>query len=163
MKGKLKTSVGELWVRKGMVTFQFALSVMAIAGVLVITRQISLIQSKDLGYNRDNIIDFSIPMGDPDSASMSRVSAFINELKGIQGVVNVASYYHNLTGEHGSIGGFQWPGKDPDNHIEFANLEVGYGFPETMGIQIGPGAIFLSMAMPPTRSSSMKMPSGKWD
>ncbi|AXY73060.1 ABC transporter permease [Paraflavitalea soli] len=142
LKGKLKTSVGELWVRKGMVTFQFALSVMAIAGVLVITRQIGLIQSKDLGYSRDNIIDFSIPMGDPDSASMSRVSSFINELKNIPGVVNVASYYHNLTGDHGSIGGFQWPGKDPGNKIDFANLEVGYGFLETMGIQIVAGHNF---------------------
>lgn len=142
LKGKLKTSVGELWVRKGMVTFQFALSVMAIAGVLVITRQISLIQSKDLGYNRDHIIDFSIPMGDPDSASISKASSFINELRNIPGVVNASSYYHNLTGDHGSIGGFQWPGKDPDNNIDFANLEVGYGFLETMGIQIVAGRHF---------------------
>lgn len=142
LKGKLKTSIGELWIRKGMVTFQFALSVMAIAGVLVITRQINLIQSKDLGYSREHIIDFSIPMGDPDSASLSKASAFINELKSIPGVVSVASYYHNLTGDHGSIGGFKWPGKDPDNKIEFANLEVGYGFLETMGIQMVAGRNF---------------------
>jgi len=142
LKGKLKTSMGELWIRKGMVTFQFALSVMAIAGVLVITRQISLIQSKDLGYNRDNIIDFGIPMGDPDSASMSKVGSFINELKNIPGVVSVASYFHNLTGDHGEIGGFKWPGKTPDNKINFANLEVGYGFLETMGIQIVAGRNF---------------------
>ncbi len=142
LKGKLKTSIGELWIRKGMVTFQFALSVMAIVGVLVITRQINLIQSKDLGYSRDHIIDFSIPMGDPDSASLSKASAFINELKSIPGVVSVASYYHNLTGDHGSIGGFKWPGKDPDNKIDFANLEVGYGFLETMGIQIVAGRNF---------------------
>ena len=141
LKGKLKTSVGELWVRKGLVAGQFALSVMAIVAVLVISRQISYIQSRDLGYSRDNVIDFAIPL-DEDSASLSNAISFVHELKGIPGVLSASSYYHNLTGDHGSIGDFQWPGKDPANSIDFANLEVGYGFLETMGVQIREGRNF---------------------
>jgi hypothetical protein len=74
-----------------------------------------------------------------DSVSLGSASAFINELKSIPGVINVSSYYHNLTGGHGSIGDFQWPGKDPNTNIDFVNLEVGENFAETVGIELKEG------------------------
>ena len=58
LKGKLNTSFGEIWVRKGLVIFQFALSIIFIVGVLVINKQIEFTQTKNLGYNRDNILCF---------------------------------------------------------------------------------------------------------
>lgn len=141
LKGKLSASAGELWVRKGLVVFQFSLSVMAIVAVLIIAAQMNFIQSKNLGYSRDNVVAFAIPLEERPE-SLQRASTFINKLKNISGVANAASYYHNLNGDHGGIGGFQWPGKDPSNEIDFANLEVGQGFMETMGIQIVAGKGF---------------------
>lgn len=142
LKGKLKTSIGELWVRKGLVVFQFTLSVIFIVSVLVVYRQVSYIQSTNLGYNRDNIIHFEIPL-EFDSVKLKLAANFLDELKTIPGVVNASSYYHNLTGDHGSIGGFQWPGKDPNMKVvDFANLEVGYNFIETLGIQLKEGSGF---------------------
>jgi ABC-type antimicrobial peptide transport system permease subunit len=138
LKGKLKTSIGELWIRKGLVVFQFTLSVMAIVAVLIVYRQVDYIQSKNLGYNRDNIIHFEIPL-EFDSVKLVAAESFVNELKNIPGVISAASYGHNLNGDHGSIGGFQWPGKNPHTDIDFANLEVGYGFTETVGIKIKEG------------------------
>ena len=143
LKGNIKTSIGELWIRKGLVIFQFTLSVIFIVSVLVVYRQINYIQSKNLGYNRDNIIHFEIPF---ERDSEKRATAFLDEVKNIPGVVNASSYYHNLTGDHGGIGGFQWPGKDPGNDIEFANLEVGYNFIETLGIEIKQGRSFSNNA-----------------
>jgi putative ABC transport system permease protein len=141
LKGKLKTSIGELWMRKGLVIFQFTLSVIAIAAVLIVYRQVNYIQTKNLGYSRNNIIDFAIPL-ENDSAAMHSATTFINDLKNIPGVLNAGSYYHNLTGDHGAIGGFQWPGKDPGRDITFANLEVGNGFLQTVGIKIKEGRNF---------------------
>ncbi len=141
LKGALKTPIGELWIRKGLVVFQFTLSVISIVGVLTIYRQMRYIHSKDLGYSRENVIDFSIPL-DMDSAHLSAATFFINELKEIPGVVHVGSFYHNLNGDHGAIGGFQWPGKDPSKDITFANLEVGNGFLQTAGIKIKEGRNF---------------------
>ena len=141
LKGKLKTSLGELWIRKGLVVFQFALSVIAIVAVLTVYRQINFIQSKNLGYSRDNVIDFAIPL-EMDSAKLVAAASFVNELKNIPGVINAGSYYHNLNGDHGAIGGFEWPGKDPKRDINFANLEVGNGFLETIGIKIKEGRYF---------------------
>ncbi|MET0637760.1 MAG: ABC transporter permease [Chitinophagaceae bacterium] len=138
LKGPLRTSVAELWTRKGLVVFQFSLSIFAIATVLIMYDQFKYIQSRNLGYNRENIVRFEIPMG-TDSLSALTASAFLNELRTVPGVVNVSSYYHNLTGGHGSIGDFQWPGKDPDTNIDFINLEVGENFAETVGIELKEG------------------------
>jgi putative ABC transport system permease protein len=141
LKGKLRTSIGELWMRKGLVTFQFTLSVISIATVLIVYRQINFIQTKNLGYNRDNIIDFAIPL-EMDSTAIRTAKGFVNDLKNIPGVMNAGSYYHNLNGDHGAIGGFQWPGKGPSMDITFANLEVGSGFLQTVGIKIKEGRNF---------------------
>ena len=140
LKGKLKTSFGEIAVRKGLVVFQFTLSVVAIVAVLIVYRQIAYLQSKNLGYNRDNVIGFEIPL-EMDSAKLVAAQTFVNELKKIPGVVSAGSHSHNLNGNHGGISGFQWAGKDPTRDINFANLEVGYGFIQTVGIKIkeGPG------------------------
>ena len=141
LKGKVKAKAGELWVRKGLVVFQFCLSAFAIVTVLVVYRQIQYIQSKNLGYNRDHVIHFELPL-EMDSASLSAGATFIEELNKLPGVTSAGSYYHNLTGDHGGIGGFQWPGKDPSLDIDFANLEVGNRFLETVGIKIKEGRNF---------------------
>ncbi len=141
LKGNVKTSIGELWIRKGLVIFQFTLSVTAIVAVLIVYKQVNYIQTKNLGYNRDNIIDFTIPL-ENDSTSLVSAGSFVNDLKNIPGVIAAGSHYHNLTGDHGGIGGFQWPGKDPTKDIDFANLEVGNGFLQTVGIKIKEGRNF---------------------
>ncbi|MGC4035504.1 MAG: ABC transporter permease [Chitinophagaceae bacterium] len=141
LKGKLNTSSGEVVIRKGLVVFQFTLSVLFIAGVLIVYRQLNYIQSKNLGYSRDNVIHFEIPL-EMDSAKINAAVTFVNELSTIPGVVSAGSFAHNLTGDHGAISGFEWPGKNPNMDIEFANLEVGSNFLETAGIKIKEGRNF---------------------
>ncbi|MCC6287601.1 MAG: ABC transporter permease [Chitinophagaceae bacterium] len=141
LKGKLRSSVSELWVRKGLVVSQFTLSVIAIIAVIIVYRQINYIQSKNLGYNRDNIIDFTIPLA-TDSVSLRNAFSFVNEIRNIPGVVSAGSHAHNLVGDHGGISGFEWPGKNPSKDISFANLEMGNGFLETVGIKIKEGRYF---------------------
>lgn len=141
LKGTIRTSLAELWARKGLVVFQFTLSILFIAGVLIVYRQVSYIQSRDLGYNRDHVIDFNIPIK-LDSTYLVHAASFVNELNTLPGVVNAGSHAHNLTGDHGSISGVQWPGKDPRVDIEFANIEVGFDFLETVGIRLKAGHYF---------------------
>ncbi|HLX66418.1 MAG TPA: FtsX-like permease family protein [Puia sp.] len=141
LKGTIKTSWAELWARKGLVVFQFTLSVLFIAGVLITYRQVSYIQTRDLGYSRDHVIDFTIP-GSIDSVYMVHAASFVSELQNIPGVLNAGSHYHNLTGDHGAIGGLKWPGKDPSLNIDFANIEIGQNFLQTIGIKLKAGRYF---------------------
>ena len=59
LKGKLQTKSGESLIRKGLVVFQFSVSVILIVTVMVIYKQMQLVQNKNLGYNKDNILKFS--------------------------------------------------------------------------------------------------------
>jgi len=139
LKGKLRTSISELWTRKGLVVFQFTLSVIFIAAVFIVYGQVSYIRSKDLGYSRENVLHFEFHPA-VDSTMQQTGLAFINEVSAIPGVVSASSYYHTLTGEHGAISDFQWPGRPAGGEkIEFANLEVGYNFLQTVGIRLKEG------------------------
>ncbi len=137
LKGKLATSMGEVWMRRGLVIFQFTLSVILIASVLVVYKQIQFIQSKNLGYSRDNIITFELEW-----KSEGSLLPFLSEIGKIPGVINSSCYYHNLLGDHGGTGDVHWEGKDPNFKMGFANLEVGFDFIETLGIEIAEGRAF---------------------
>jgi predicted permease len=141
LKGTVSTSLGETWARKGLVVFQFTLSVLFIAGVLVIYRQMDYVQSRDLGYRRDHLIHFVTP-SPKDTVTRHFTSGFVRGLKNIPGVADAAMFGHDLLGRHGSIGGVSWPGKNSNTEFDFANIEIGYNFLETVGIRLKEGRNF---------------------
>src|SRR5260370_781099 len=56
LKGSLKFSAGAAWFRKGLVVFQFILSIVLIIGTIVVSGQVNYVQSINLGYDRDNLL-----------------------------------------------------------------------------------------------------------
>ncbi len=56
LKGKLSAGFKGGMLRSGLVIFQFFISICLIIGTLVIYNQLKYIQSKDLGYNRDQVL-----------------------------------------------------------------------------------------------------------
>jgi len=131
LKGKLTGSFGDVWIRKGLVIFQFAIAAILIVSVLVISKQIEYIQNKNLGYDRDNVIFFS-----NGGISEDHYTSFLNEIKRSPGVNEATSAGHNLTGDSGRTGGLRWPGQEEGKRLSFLNLETGPGFMETMGIEV---------------------------
>ncbi|HRI79575.1 MAG TPA: ABC transporter permease [Cyclobacteriaceae bacterium] len=134
LKGELRGSWGELWARKGLVIFQFSLSVILIVSVLVIYQQIDFVQSKNLGYKKDHLISFSVE-GRVDTTR----DTFISELKRIPGVINASSMSHTLLGRNSNTSGLNWEGKNPEDVILFENVNVNYGMLETLGIEFAEG------------------------
>ncbi len=56
LKGNFRNSSSGIWLRKGLVVFQFSITLILTIGTLAITKQISFIQHKNLGYDRKNTI-----------------------------------------------------------------------------------------------------------
>lgn len=56
LKGNFKTSGRGIWLRKSLVIFQFCISIVLIMGTLIIVKQLTFIQSRNLGYDRENLI-----------------------------------------------------------------------------------------------------------
>lgn len=137
LKGRIVSSVGEFWVRKGLVVFQFVISVTLIIGVIVLYRQLQYIQKKNLGYNRSNVIRF-----DSEGKLAGAQENFIAALKSIPGVVNASGTSHKIVGSNGATADWSWEGKDPHQIVYFELLSVGYDFIETLGMKMALGREF---------------------
>ena len=134
LKNTLSSSIGEVWARKGLVVFQFAITVTLIVAVLIIYKQISLIQSVNLGYNKDNILRFNA-----EGKVLTNEENFLTELKRIPGVVNASTTTHAMVGRNFGGNMVEWPGKDPNGIYYFEGIYAGYDFVETMGMQMAEG------------------------
>ncbi len=137
LKGKLNNVIGEAWVRKGLVVFQFALSIILIVSVGVVYKQIQFIQTENLGYNKDNILI----VGGEGKISEKK-ETFISEVQKIPGVTAVSSGGHDMTGHNGGTYGIEWTGKNPEDRTEFENMPANYGLIELLGIEMKEGRSF---------------------
>ena len=139
LKGKIKNSVGELLARKGLVVFQFMVSLMLIVSMMVVYRQIDFIQSKNLGYDKDNVIQF-----DKEGAVAQNTSTFLEELKRVPGIVNASAISQSAvqSGNNASTYGIEWPGKTAKDLIDFVVRNVDYDMIETLGITVKEGRSF---------------------
>ena len=137
LKGKFSSSIASLLVRKGLVVFQFTLSVILIASVWVVHRQMDLIRTKDLGYTRDHVIQFA-----GEGNVLKNTASFLEGLRKIPGVIDASNVNGDMMGSHSGGGGLLWKGKDPNTNIEFSTLYVDYGFVEVMGLHMVDGHAF---------------------
>jgi putative ABC transport system permease protein len=85
-KLKLKHSAADL-IRKSLVVFQFASSIILIIAVIVILQQVYYIRNKDLGYNPNSIVGVSIKA----AQNKQQLSALTNDLKSMTSVESVSA------------------------------------------------------------------------
>ena len=137
LKRELQRSVGELWIRQGLVVFQFTLSIVLIVAVTIIYSQISFVQTKNLGYKNDNLIQFEI-----EGAVEDKLDTYLTEVRSIPGVVKASSIGHSMLGQNNNTSGLEWEGKNPEDRILFENVRVNYDLIETMDMEILEGRSF---------------------
>ncbi|MEP2511355.1 MAG: ABC transporter permease, partial [Reichenbachiella sp.] len=137
LKGEIRGSLAELWARKGLVVFQFTLSIILIVSVMVIYKQIEYVQSKSLGYDNDNMIYFS-----QEGKVEKNVDTFLEQLKSIPGIVSATSTGHILLYRNNNTSGLDWEGKDPDAKILFENVRTNYDLFKTLDIKFKEGRPF---------------------
>ena len=134
LKGTMKFSAGTAWFRKGLVVFQFVLSIMLIIGTIIVSGQVGYIQSVNLGYDRDNLVD--IPM---EGTLAEKYQVFKENALQLPGVVLVSRVSQSPTDIENGTGGVQWDGKDPNIKPMFTNVAVGYDFVKTMNLKLVAG------------------------
>jgi putative ABC transport system permease protein len=137
LKGKMLSSVGEAWARKGLVIFQFTISIFMIVGVLIIYKQIQFVQNKDLGYGKDHIIRM-----DSEGKLIGSEEEFISLLKKVPGVANASFTFNNMVGRNYGHYGIGWEGKNPGESVYFEGFSGSYDFIETMGMKMAAGRSF---------------------
>jgi putative ABC transport system permease protein len=78
LKGNWRAGSRGIILRKSITIIQFAIAAVLIMGTAVIYRQVNFIQQRDLGFNKDQLLNVFAPR---DSALMNSVSAFQNALR----------------------------------------------------------------------------------
>jgi putative ABC transport system permease protein len=137
LKGKLKLGTGAAWFRKGLVVFQFTLSILLITGMIVITRQVNYMQTVNLGFNKQNLIYLPIE-GD----LVTKYKVFKEEAMRLPGIAGVTQMSNRPTHIQNGTGGVTWPGKDPNVAIMFTHASVGYDFIKNLQLTLLQGRDF---------------------
>jgi len=92
LKGRFQRSAKGVFLRQALVTFQFFLSILLIAGTLLVYRQLQFMRSQNPGYNLDQLYVVKAPAVS-DSTLGARVNSFKTELSrepAIHGVTGVS-------------------------------------------------------------------------
>lgn len=102
LKGRLNLASDKSLFRQTMVVLQFAFSIALIIGTLIVHKQLSYVQNKDLGYQRDKIVVIDSGLsGDPQTPLVKvfedanqRKKLLQTEFNGISGIndVTVSSF-----------------------------------------------------------------------
>jgi ABC-type antimicrobial peptide transport system permease subunit len=137
LKGAIKHTAAAKFFRKGLVVFQFGLSIVLLVGTLAVTRQMDFIFSKNVGLNKENVMFIDLT-GQTDQ----RFPTYKEELLKIPGISSVTSTSGNPLNYGRSSSGPVWEGKNPDEEVEINILTVGSDFRQTLKTEIVQGRDF---------------------
>ncbi|MCK5147217.1 ABC transporter permease [bacterium] len=138
MRGTLSSGIKKAYSRKIMVIIQFVLSVFLILCTLVVYRQVEFMRHKDIGFDRENIIYFT--MGSHFSKNISTIRGEMLNHPGIidMTVTNIAPYRWNTNAGENDV---YWEGKTHQN-VSMVMNTVDAHYLKTFGLAITEGRFF---------------------
>jgi putative ABC transport system permease protein len=137
LKGMFRFSAGAAWFRKGLVVFQFTLSILLIIGTIIISQQVEYVQNTNLGYDRENFV--YVPL---EGDLTKNYAVFKERALRLPGVQLVTRLTESPTQIENGTGGVDWDGKDPNVKPMFSQAAVGYDFVKTLKLKLIDGRDF---------------------
>ncbi len=138
LKGDLAGGAGKSLLRRILVVFQFSISIFLIIATLVVDQQFEFLRSKDLGFDKENLV--SIPRWE---GMMDHYTTIRDRLLEHPDIVNVTSTARSLTRLYSySNSLWSWEGKGDDEEILLRASYVDYDFFETLDIGFRKGRGF---------------------
>lgn len=141
LKGKITSGIGIAVMRKALVVFQFAVSIILLVCTIIMSSQMKFIKNKDVGYDKSYV--FAVPLTPEVIDHMDAVKA---ELKKQPGILHVSACgEYDITNATGSTGDIEWPGKPANSSMLITQVAADNEFIPTMKIQLLEGSNFLGM------------------
>ncbi|HUS02169.1 MAG TPA: ABC transporter permease [Chitinophagaceae bacterium] len=126
-----------VYIRKGLVITQFVISIVLIISTIIIYRQIEHVKDRQLGYNKENIIYFSL------KGKMNEHFPTLQQSLLSTGVVeNAAMSNSRVLNVGSSSGDFAWQGKTPKSELLVSMDWVTPQYISTMGMKLSSGRDF---------------------
>ena len=143
LKGKMRNSRHGIILRKGLVVFQFAASIVLMIGTVVVYKQVNYMQTQDLGVNIEQTLVLEVPMIWGDSTYPSRAEAYKHELNAnpkISGVTFSTEVPGRSPGWN--AGGIRLVSEDEKDSKQYRVIAVDYDFVDMFGLEIVEGRKF---------------------
>ena len=137
LKGPMKFRRDNIFFRKGLVVFQFVLSIILIISTIYISKQVAYVQQLNLGYDRENLL--YIPM---DGDLSEHYDLFKQEAMQTPGIKSVSRVSDAPTSIDNATNSVVWDGKDPNTSPMFVTISAGYDFVKTMKLRLLEGRDF---------------------
>jgi len=122
--------------RRILIVFQFSAAVCLIISTTVILKQINYIKTKDLGFNRDNIVIVNL-----DDELLSKYETLKQELLPYENIVNVSAAC-NLPLSTRNNDAVRWEGMENDKPLMFNFVSADYDYFETLEMEMSYGRSF---------------------
>ena len=133
LKSRFKAGRAHGFLRSGLVTMQYIISIALIFSTLVIHSQLGFVKNFDLGFNKDRVIEIGLRGG------IARgLEAFKNELLGLPGVAK-AGWSSGLNNTNETIFSFEGAGTEKP---VLPIMDVGPGFMDVLEIKLAAGRNF---------------------
>ncbi|UXE68731.1 MAG: ABC transporter permease [Chryseotalea sp. WA131a] len=138
LKGKFSGLSGA-GIRKGLVVFQFGVSIVLIISALIVYYQVDFMKSKNLGFDKENILYFNVS---PDI--LKNFESFRQELLQTSAIRSVARGDNNPMDNFAGmvLGDNAWPGKAKEDNLIFKTLVCDDYFLPALGFSILEGRNF---------------------
>lgn len=139
LKGRLTSGRNGGLLRKALIVTQYTIASILIVGVLVVTAQTQFIKSKDVGFDKDQIIELSLP---DDPLALQKVGVFMEQLRTLPHVRGVSVSEQDLSSFRGA-GSQQMLSPDGERvRTTMSYLEVGSDFFNAIGAEVIDGRGF---------------------
>jgi putative ABC transport system permease protein len=99
LKGNASTKNGTTWLRNALVIIQFSISIIIIAGTLVIYWQFRYMSNKDLGFDKEQlvVVERLFPLGDQTSSFKEELNKHTSILSSTSSSAYLGTYNTNST------------------------------------------------------------------
>ena len=139
LKGKINLGSKSGGLRSLLVIIQFTTSIVLIIGTIIVYRQLHYIQTKNLGFNKDQVLIIN------DSYALkNNIDAFKNEVLQMPGVISgTLSSFLPVTSSSRNDNSFSKEATmDAKNGFDMQNWTIDYDYLNTMGIELARGRNF---------------------
>jgi putative ABC transport system permease protein len=135
LKGSQKVFSGG-GLRKGLIVFQFTVSMVLVIGTLIIDRQMSYIQNKNLGLNPDQVLNIALET----NSSQSSAQSLLDELSQIPGIESYTASAGIPATDHIRL--FLFFNEDDEEPTPVYFNQVDQDFIQTLGMALTSGRNF---------------------
>jgi len=141
IKGKLASIKENVWLRKSLAGFQFAMAGVVIIAALIVSQQVSYFFSQNLGYNKEYVVSSQVPR-DWSQQGVQKMLNIRSQFAAMPQVSNVALSYEIPNGNNGGQPAVYKYGTDSTAAIAMQVLITDGHYLDTYEIPLQAGSFF---------------------